>query len=250
MSDEKKRTAAIVLAGGSGTRMGGPTPKQYVQIGEYPLIYYSLKTLSDSFVDEIVLVCKEGEEDYCSAEIVERYGFSKVKSIVAGGEERYHSVYNGLKALRCVAEGDGRETCEIVFIHDGARPFLTQEILTRAYESAVRDHAAIVAVPAKDTIKMSDPDGYTQETMQRNMMWMAQTPQVFDFYMIYDAYSRLMESEEQLEEDGIVVTDDAMVLELFTEIKVKLVMGDYRNIKVTTTDDLQIARLFAKESDS
>ena len=81
------------------------------------------------------------------------------------------------------------------------------------------------------------------------MMWMAQTPQVFDFYMIYDAYSRLMESEEQLEEDGIVVTDDAMVLELFTDIKVKLVMGDYRNIKVTTTDDLQIARLFAKETD-
>lgn len=244
MSDEKKRTAAVVLAGGSGTRMGNSTPKQYIDIGGYPLIYYSLKAFSDSFVDEIVLVCKEGEEDYCSSEIVERYGFSKVKIVVPGGDERYHSVYNGLKALRCVAEGDMRETCEIVFIHDGARPFITDEILTRAYESADKNTAAIVAVPSKDTVKIADQDGFTLETTQRDSVWLAQTPQVFDFYRIYDAYSRLMENEEQIMEDGIVVTDDAMVLELFTDTKVKLVMGDYRNIKITTADDLAFARYF------
>ena len=109
MSDEMKRTAAVILAGGSGTRMGETTPKQYLDLGGYPLIYYSLKAFSESFVDEIVLVCKEGEEDYCSSEIVERYGFSKVKSIATGGAERFHSVYNGLKALRCMDEGEGKE---------------------------------------------------------------------------------------------------------------------------------------------
>lgn len=241
MSKEKK-TAAVVLAGGRGTRMGSDTPKQYLDISGYPLIYYSLKAFSDSFVDEIVLVCSEGDEDYCTEEIVEKYGFSKVKSIVSGGRERYHSVYNGLKVLRCVAEGDMRDPCDIVFIHDGARPFVTADIIGRSYDVAVREGAAAVAVPAKDTVKMADTDGYIVETMRRDLVWMAQTPQVFDFYSIYDAYSRLIESESEILERGILITDDAMVLELFSEKKVKLVPGDYRNIKVTTPDDLEFAR--------
>ena len=244
MSDEMKRTAAVILAGGSGTRMGETTPKQYLDLGGYPLIYYSLKAFSESFVDEIVLVCKEGEEDYCSSEIVERYGFSKVKSIATGGAERFHSVYNGLKALRCMDEGEGRDVCDIVFIHDGARPFVTEEILRRAYSSALENKAAIVAVPAKDTVKMADTDGYACRTIQRDHVWQAQTPQVFDFYNIYDAYGHLMELVEENPEEGIAVTDDAMVLEMFSDIRVKLVMGDYRNIKITTADDLYLARCF------
>ena len=236
-----KKTAAVILAGGKGTRMGGNTLKQYIEIDGYPLIYYSLKTFSDSFVDEIVLVCGEGEEEYCSAEIVEKYGFTKVKSIASGGRERYHSVYNGLKALRCVAEGDMRDPCDIVFIHDGARPFVSPEILTRAFDTVVENHTAVVAVPAKDTIKLTDADGFATETLRRDMLWMMQTPQVFDFYEIYDAYCRLVESESELLEKGVMVTDDAMVLELFSDRKIKLVMGDYRNIKVTTPDDLVIA---------
>ncbi len=235
-----RKTVAIILAAGKGTRMGGDTFKQYMQIGSYPMIYYSLKAFSDSFVDEIVLVCGEGEEDYCSQEIVERYGFSKVKNIVTGGEERYHSVYNGLRALRCMAEGDGAEPCDIVFIHDGARPLITEEILMRAYESVCEDHAVVVAVPAKDTIKLSDADGFCEETVRRDRAWLMQTPQVFDFYEIYDAYGKLMESEEEIVKKGIPVTDDAMVLELFSDRKVRFVMGDYRNIKITTPEDLII----------
>lgn len=237
----KKRTAAIVLAGGRGERMGTGIPKQYMMIGDYPLIYYSLKAFSDSFVDEIVLVCSEGDEDYCTNEIVERYGFSKVKTITAGGRERYHSVYNGLKALRCVAEGDMREPCDIVFIHDGARPFITEDILSRTYDAVESDHAAIVAMPAKDTVKMSDTDGFITETVRRDLVWLAQTPQAFEFYEIYDCYSKLMESESSLAERGILITDDAMVLELFSDTRVKIVPGSDRNLKVTTPEDLAFA---------
>lgn len=247
MSEERKKTAAIILAGGRGTRMGGDTPKQYILIGEYPLIYYSIKAFEDSFVDEIVLVCAEEDRQFCTSEIVEKYGFKKVKSVVAGGRERYHSVHNGLVALRCVSEGEAKDPCDIVFIHDGARPFVTGEVIERAYDSVIADHNAVVAVPAKDTVKLADPDGYAVETMRRDLVWQVQTPQAFEFYEVYEAYSKLIHSEEEILSKGILVTDDAMVLELFSDCRVKLVMGDYRNIKVTTPEDLVLAECFAKE---
>lgn len=243
----KKRTAAIILAAGRGTRIGGDTPKQYMMIGKYPLIYYSLKAFSDSFVDEIILVCPDEDRERCTFDIVEKYGFAKVKSVVAGGRERYHSVYNGLRAIRCLDEGDNREPCSIVFIHDGARPFVNNEIIERSYECALKYSAAVTAVPAKDTVKLADPDGFAVETMRRDLVWNVQTPQVFDFYEVYEAYSRLIESEHELEKKGIVVTDDAMVLELFSDRRVKFSMGDHRNIKVTTPEDLEIARALIKE---
>lgn len=246
----EKKTAAVVLAGGKGTRMGTNLPKQYIIVEDHPLIYYSLKAFSDSFVDEIVLVCSEGDEDFCTTQIVEKYGFSKVKSVVCGGRERYHSVYNGLKTLRCVAEGDMREPCDIVFIHDGARPFINEDILKRTYDAVLNDHAAIVAVPARDTVKMADPNGFITETVRRDLVWLAQTPQAFDYYEIYDCYSKLMESEASLTERGVLVTDDAMVFELFSDKRVKLVKGDESNMKITTPEDLAIAQriLQAKET--
>ena len=242
-----KKTAAVVLAGGRGTRMGTLTPKQYIEIGGHPLIYYSLKAFQDSFVDEIVLVCTEEDREFCASSIVEKYGFTKVKSVVAGGAERYNSVYNGLNALMCIAEGAKCEPCDIVFIHDGARPFIGEELLTRAYDIACKNHAAVVAVPVKDTVKISDESGFAKETIPRDSVWLMQTPQVFDFREIYDAYSKLIGSEADLAKKGITVTDDAMVLELFSERKVKLVMGDYRNIKVTTPEDLIIAKSYLEE---
>lgn len=243
----EKRTAAIILAGGRGTRMGSAVPKQYMEVEGYPLIWYSLKAFEDSFVDEIVLVCPEGDEERCNTEIVEKYGFSKVKGIVAGGLQRYHSVYNALKMLRCIAEGDKREPCEIVFIHDGARPMVNEEIIMRAYEAAVKDRAAIVAVPANDTVKMADNAGFTTETPRRDLVWMVQTPQVFDFYEIYGAYGRLIESEKILLEKGVLVTDDAMVLELFSNTRVKLVEGDRKNIKVTGPDDIELVKFYLSQ---
>lgn len=240
----EKRTAAIVLAGGRGTRMGADTPKQFIEVGGHPLIWYSLKAFEDSFVDEVVLVCPESDVDYCTTEIVERYGFSKVKSIVCGGRERYHSVYNGIKALRCIDEGDMRDPCEIVMIHDGARPLVSQDVLRRVYEAACTDRAAVAAVPARDTVKMADTEGFATETLRRDLVWLMQTPQAFDFYEVYEAYSKLIESEDELLEKGITVTDDAMVLELFSDRRVRFVTGDYRNIKVTTPEDLELVKYY------
>ena len=240
----EKRTAAIVLAGGRGTRMGSDVPKQYMDVDGYPLIWYSLKAFEDSSVDEIVLVCPQGDEENCSTNIVEKYGFSKVKGIVPGGLERYHSVYNALKSLRCIAEGDMREPCEIVFIHDGARPMIDGDTIKRAYDAAVCDHAAIVAVPANDTVKMADTAGFATETLRRDLVWLVQTPQVFDFYEIYEAYGRLMESEDELRKKGILITDDAMVLELFSDRRVRVVEGDRKNIKVTGPDAIETVKHF------
>ncbi|MCR5688538.1 MAG: 2-C-methyl-D-erythritol 4-phosphate cytidylyltransferase [Lachnospiraceae bacterium] len=237
-----KRTAAVVLAGGSGKRMGGGIPKQYMDLAGRPLICHSLKAFEDSFVDDIVLVCGEDDRQYCSSEIVEKYGFSKVRCIASAGRERYHSVYNGMKALVCMWEGASAEPCDIVFIHDGARPFVNEEIIGRTFEAAVGFGAAAAAVPAKDTIKLANAAGFAVETVPRDIAWQMQTPQTFDFRRIYEAYSRLIESEEDIMKKGINVTDDTMVFELFSGRKVRLVMGDYRNIKITTPDDMAIAR--------
>lgn len=155
-----------------------------------------------------------------------------------GGEERYHSVYQGIQAI----EGGG-----YVWIHDGARPFLTSEILKRIKENIEKFPACIVAVPAKDTVKITDEKGFAKETPNRNRVWLIQTPQVFSYELIKSAYEKLMEKERETKESGVVITDDAMVVETFTDQKVKIVDGSYKNIKITTPEDLKIANIFLKD---
>lgn len=234
-----KRTAAVVLAAGSGKRMGSSTKKQYMLLKEKPIVYYSLLAFQNSFVDEIVLVVSPGDVDYCRKEIVGKYGFSKVSSIVEGGKERYHSVAIGLESI---------SSCDYVFIHDGARPMLTKEILERAFASVSTCDACVVGMPVKDTIKVADGEGYIASTPKRNLVWMVQTPQVFSFSLIRDAYQSLLEREQELLQQGITVTDDAMVVETLTGHPVKLVEGSYENIKITTPEDLVIAENFLKEN--
>lgn len=236
MEDEnRKRTAAIVLAAGSGKRMGSNIKKQYMLIGDKPVVYYSLKALQESFVDEIVLVVSPGDVSYCKKEIVVKYGFDKVRSIVEGGKERYHSVLRGLSALTF---------CDYVFIHDGARPMLTVEILERLY-SCVKEYGACVAgMPVKDTIKIADRNHNVVSTPDRRLVFMVQTPQVFEYHLIKNAYDNLVENEQELLENGIAITDDAMVVETFTGHGVKLVEGSYENIKITTPEDISIAEKF------
>ncbi len=231
--------AAIVLAAGRGTRMKSETPKQYLPLGGVPLIVHSLSTFAESpLIQEIVLVATPGEEEYCRREIVERYGITKVKAIVPGGAERYHSVYAGLQAIS--------PDCETVYVHDGARPFVTQEILRRAAEAVARDHACVVGMPVKDTIKISDDDGYAASTPDRSHVWMVQTPQVFEYHLILGAYKALMDQEQELLDRGIRITDDAMTVETFTDTKVRLVEGSYTNIKVTTPEDLPMSEEILK----
>ena len=230
------RMAAVVLAGGRGTRMGTETPKQFLEIAGKPMIWHTLKAFEESDADELVLVAPEGGAEYCRKEIVEKYGFRKVRHIVEGGAERYDSVYAGLLALR-------DSGCSLVAVQDGARCMVTPDIIRRSYEAAEQYGACVIAVPSKDTIKLADDEGFAAETLPRQRLWTIQTPQTFRYDLCLRAYSIMMSSPETKEG----VTDDAMAVERFTDTKVKLVMGDYRNIKVTTKEDLAAAETYLRE---
>jgi len=228
---QKPKCSAIVLAGGSGKRMGTKIQKQYLEIDGKPVLFYSLNEFQKSeIIDEIVLVVGDGQEEYCKKEIIDKYGITKVSHIVMGGKERFHSVWNGLQVI----DENG-----YVFIHDGARPFVDQSILDRVYENVKQYAACVVGMPVKDTIKIADQEGYADDTPDRSKVWMVQTPQVFEVELVKHAYKKLMNHED------VFVTDDAMVVETFTKHKVKLVEGSYENIKITTPEDLGIAEVFA-----
>ena len=232
---EKQKYAAIVLAAGSGKRMNSQVHKQYLIIQDRPVLYYSLKEFEDSAVDEIVLVVGKGEEEFCRREIVDKYGISKVKAIVEGGKERYHSVFEGLKQT---------SDADYVLIHDGARPFLTEDMIERVYKETLDHGACVVGMPVKDTIKIADENGFIRETPKRSLVWQIQTPQVFDAELIVPAYRQVIEREQELLDKGVQITDDAMVVETMCAHPVKLVQGSYENMKLTTPEDLKVAEAF------
>ncbi len=224
------KCTAIVLAGGQGKRMGTKVQKQYLEICGKPVLYYALRAFQKSErIEDIVLVVGEGQEEYCKQEIVEQYGFTKVSKIVIGGSERYHSVWNGLKE---VSGG-------YVFIHDGARPFVTEDMIERAYAEVQKHGACVVGMPVKDTIKIADEECFSKETPNRKDVWMIQTPQAFETELIREAYELLMQQGQ------IAATDDAMVVESMLGRKVKFIYGSYENIKITTPEDLKIAEVLA-----
>lgn len=231
------KTAAIVLAAGQGKRMNSKVAKQYLLLEGKPILYYALHTLEASFIDEVVLVTGSGEEDFCRTEIIEKYSFKKIKKIVTGGRERYHSVHNGLCAL---------DSADYVFIHDGARPFLSVEILERAYENVKRERACVAAIPVTDTIKIVDDNRYVVETPDRARLWSMQTPQVFEYSLIKEAYDELIEKEDDYIARGIRITDDAMVAETVLNLPVKIIDGSYENIKITTPEDLARAEILLR----
>lgn len=230
------KTTAIILAAGQGKRMNSSTKKQYLLIDKKPVLYYSIKSFEKSMIDDILLVTGEEDIDFCKKKIVEKYSFSKVRKVIAGGKERYHSVYCGLEAINW--------ECNYVFIHDGARPFVDNSIIERAFCAVKNNSACVVGMPVKDTIKLADIDGNVESTPERSRLWQIQTPQVFEKELITKAYEKLMLEEKKLKKNNITITDDAMVAEYFTDIKIKLVEGSYQNIKLTTPEDLKIAEIF------
>ncbi len=239
MSD---RITAIVLAAGRGRRMGSRIQKQYMQLAGQPLICHALRAFEQSPVDDIILVCGPGEEEYCRRGIVDAYGFAKVRAVIPGGAERYDSVYAGLKA----ASG-----CDYVLIHDGARPCVTDEIIRAAIDGARQYEACEVAVPVKDTIKVADADEFAVETPPRSSLWAMQTPQAFSYPLVYEAYRRFLEPDADRDGGALfsgnaagAVTDDAMVVERFMGRRARLIRGSYENIKVTTPEDLAVAEVF------
>ena len=222
----------IVLAAGAGKRMNSSVQKQFLEVNGCPLIYYALKAFQESCIDRIILVTGEESLEYCRREVVEKFGFTKVAGIVAGGSERYHSVYNGLKAAR---------GSDYVLIHDGASPMVTTEHINELIEKVQRDKACISGMPAKDTIKITDYEGCVKSTPDRRTLWVVHTPQAFDYQLICRVHETFREAGCP---EGI--TDDGMLVENYSDCTVKMVRGSYANVKVTTPEDLMLAEVFLR----
>lgn len=200
--------------------------KLYIDIDNVPILARTIKVFDDcSYIDEIILVINQDDIIYCKQNIVDYYNFKKVSKIVTGGKTRQESVFKGLNEVS--------SNCRIVLIHDGARPFISEGAIKKSIDTANDIGASCVAVPVKDTIKRSDSENFVQETLNRRNLWSIQTPQTFKFNLIMDAHKRALE-------DGFVGTDDAVLVERLG-FPLKLVMGSYDNIKITTREDLAIA---------
>lgn len=215
--------------------MGAGSNKQYLLLDDMPILARTVQVFEDApFIDAIYLVSPVLEIPFCRSGVVERYGFSKVRAIVAGGAERQHSVLNGLLAMTEAGEDD------LVLIHDGVRPFVSTRMLEDAAAAAREEGAAVVAVPVKDTVKVVR-DGVIKETPAREELWLAQTPQAFRYALIRAAH-------EEAAAQGFLGTDDSSLIERQGGA-VRIVPGDYRNIKITTPEDMVLAEAFLKEKE-
>ena len=223
------KNVAIILAGGKGKRMNAPVSKQFIEIDEKPLIYYTIKKFEQcKMVNEIIIVLPKDEIDYFNTKIQSRFNFN-ISKIVEGGAERSDSVYNALKAI---------ENANVVLIHDGARAFVSNKIIEDGINFAYEFGAAAPGVVPKDTIKVRNENSFSKETPIRESLFAIQTPQCFN-------YSMIKECHERIQKETICVTDDTMVVEHYGN-KVYLYEGDYKNIKLTTEEDLILAREFVK----
>jgi len=209
--------------------MGEPINKQYLLLDGKPILAHTLDLFQEAdFIDEIFVVVPTDELEYCRVHVVEKYGIGKVKQIVAGGAQRQNSVLNGLRAVDCNED-------DVILIHDGVRPFVPLSVVQRSIDMALEYDGALVAVPVKDTVKVIK-DAFVAATPPRETLWLAQTPQTFRYKVIRAAH-------EQAEMEGFSGTDDASLLERIGG-KVHVVIGDYRNIKITTPEDLILAEAF------
>ena len=215
---------AIILAGGKGKRMGANVSKQYIKLNDKPILYYTIKRFSHcKNIDKIILVVPEDEVDYCKKEVIDKYSL-KVDFIVYGGKERQDSVFNALEKIN---------NDDIVLIHDGARPFVSERIINDGIKYAKIYGAVAPGVMPKDTIKIKDNKSFSIDTPDRNTLVAIQTPQVFKGYIIKECHKKI-------KEENVSVTDDTMVVEKYGN-KVYLYEGEYTNIKVTTPEDLILA---------
>lgn len=229
------KTIALIPAAGMGKRMGASVNKQYLQLAGIPIVARTIALFDASpLIDAIYLVTPLEEIPYCREHIVEAHGFTKVREIVPGGKERQNSVMNGLAAMQGQVGDD-----DVVLIHDGVRPFVTERMLQEAIAMARTAAGALIAVPTKDTIK-TVIDGTVTGTPPRETLWQAQTPQAFRYGIIYQAHSAAAA-------EGFLGTDDASLVER-SGGQVRTVTGDYRNIKITTPEDLVLAEAFLQNT--
>lgn len=222
------KNCVIIVAAGSGKRMRSAIAKQYIELKGRTILSYTIETFNNSEnIDDIILVTSKDAVDYVRREIIEKYGFDKVRTIVEGGVERQDSVYKGLKAV----DSD----TDVVLIHDGVRPFVADKYIAELESIAMEFGGCVLGAPVKDTIKVCNSEGYITDTPKRETLWLAQTPQCFKYDIIMKAY-------EKAEKEGYRGTDDSMLAERLG-IRIKMVKGDYDNIKITTPEDLYIGEV-------
>lgn len=224
-----KMYGAIILSAGIGSRMGLGYNKMLYEINHEPIVVHTLrKFLKDENCGQLILVVNPTEIDVMKDILIKANVSDLRLQIVGGGCERQYSVYNGLQLINH----------EVVLVHDGARPFVTQRMIDECYKQAMNGNPSIVAVPVKDTIKRV-VDGVVVETLERSQMYAIQTPQASPTYLLKQAH----EEAKKLEFLG---TDEASLIERFTKATVKVVLGDYTNIKLTTPEDLLTANQLMK----
>jgi 2-C-methyl-D-erythritol 4-phosphate cytidylyltransferase len=217
------KVVAILPSAGQGKRIGEDIKKPFLALGERSILAETIERLhSIEYITEIIPVLQERDMEICLEDIVERYCFHKIKRIAPGGYERQDSVYNGLKLV------DPRS--DLVLIHDGVRPFITRDLIEMIIKGALEGDGAVLGVPVKETIKEVGRDWFIKRTLQRNNLWSIHTPQAFRYSIILNAY-------EKAYRDNFYSTDDASLVERMGG-KVKVVMGSYDNIKITTPEDL------------
>ena len=223
----------VIVAAGTGSRMNIGINKQFIKLEGKEIIAYTIeKFYNNSNIEDIVVVVKEDESEFFKKEILDKYNFKNVK-IAYGGKERQDSVYNGLKLLD--------EKCDVVLIHVGARPFVSDKIIDKSIEEAKEHKAIVVGVPVKDTIKVIDNDKNIVDTPNRSVLWAVQTPQTFDYNILIDAYKDAFKNK-------FYGTDDAMLVERIG-YKVKMLEGSYNNIKITTQEDLNVGSQILRVQD-
>lgn len=227
--------SAIIVAAGTGKRMKTKVTKQFLEIQGRPVVAHAIdKFQKCDSIDEIIIVTSKMNLDYCRKEIVEKYQFTKVSKVIAGGIERQFSVYNGLQEVN--------EKTSIVLVHDGVRPFVKIKDIEKTIKEAVRKRACVLGVKARDTIKICNFENKIIRTPDRNRLWAIQTPQTFEYQLLYDAY-------EMAKRDDFIGTDDSMLVERMG-VQVSVIEGSYDNIKITTIEDMIVAEAIANRNRS
>jgi len=222
---------AVIVSAGKGLRFMEGKKKQFHSLGGKPILVHTLEKFETCpLIRSILLVVGQEDMDYCLKEIIERYQFQKVSHLVPGGKRRQESVKNGIDVLP--------KDTDVVAIHDGVRPFVTRAMIEESLHTAARVGAVVLAMPVKDTITVSSPDGIVLKTLDRETLWQIQTPQTFQVNVIKEGYYRAAE-------DWFIGTDDASFVERLG-VKVHILPGSYTNIKITTPEDLFLANFFLK----
>ncbi len=234
MSYNGYNISVVIPAAGMGKRMKRKINKQYIKLNNKSILAHTVEKFERcEMIDEIVIVVRNDEIEYCKENVVKKYKFEKVSKIICGGEERQDSVYNGIKAIN--------EACDIILIHDGARPLIDNKTIIRSIKETLVYDACVVGVPVKNTIKIVNSEGYISDTPDRNKLWAVQTPQIFKYDILNKAHKIAKQNSQK-------ATDDSMLVEGIG-YEVKMIMGSYDNIKITTPEDLSIAKAILNQKE-